>query len=169
MARDHARLLTDIWNDPDFRQLTVAEQHAYIAVFSQKRLSWCGVLDFVPGRLAVLASDWTAAKVKKAVTGLDRKRYVLLDESTSEALVRTFVRHDRVLIRTNMGKAVGRAFSEITSERLRRAVTDELAREFSANPRHAGWGGLRDVEPDLFDRVAEQSSTIPLPVAIGDR
>lgn len=169
MARDHARLLTDIWNDPDFRRLTVAEQHAYIVMFSQKRLSWCGVLDFVPGRLSVLASDWTEAKVKRAVTGLDRARYVLLDAATQEALVRTFVRHDRVLIRTNMGKAVGSAFHAITSDRLRSAVTDELAREFSANPRHAGWTGLQDTAPSLFESVTERSSTIPLPVAIGNR
>lgn len=169
MARDHARLLTSIWADPDFRALTVAEQHAYIAIFSQERLSWCGVLDFIPSRLAVLASDWTEHKVRKAVAGLDRKRYVLLDTDTHEALVRSFVRHDRVLIRSNMGKAVARALRAVTSNTLRSVVLDELGREYADNPRHAGWVGFKEIDGELFERVTDGSGAMVLPLGEGRR
>jgi hypothetical protein len=57
MARDHARTYVAVWKDPDWRKLTQAAQHTYWMLTSNPAISYCGVLDFVPGRFIELASD----------------------------------------------------------------------------------------------------------------
>ena len=74
MARDHARIKVSIWDDPDFLCLTVAEQHAYFALASNKGLSRCGVIDYIPARFEHLAEDMTSARFRKAIAGLRGER-----------------------------------------------------------------------------------------------
>ncbi|HEY9410386.1 MAG TPA: hypothetical protein VIP77_12460, partial [Jiangellaceae bacterium] len=126
MARDHARVKTSIWNDPDFLELKISEQHCYLALMSNKGLSYCGVIDYVPGRFAYLAADMSQAKFKTAVAGLVKARFVIVDEHTQELLLRTYVRHDGVLDRVNMGKATGTAIEAVVSWKLREAIGREL-------------------------------------------
>lgn len=165
MARDHARILTAIWRDEDFRALTVDQQHTYLAVVSQQALTYAGVLDYRPGRLAALAKDNTPARVAKAVKSLERPRFLLVDRETEELLARSYVRHDGVMNRLNMGKAVARAVDEIVSLPLRRAVLEELARLYGDKPALMGWGGFAELNPDAMDTVTAMASTIPFPMA----
>lgn len=147
MARDHARVKTSIWDDPDFLSLRWTEQHIYLALMSNKGLSRCGVLDYIPSRFDHLAADLTAAKFKAAVSGLRRARFVVLDERTQELLLRTYVRHDGVLDRLNMGKATGTAFEAVVSDDIRKAIGDELARLMKERPDLPGWVGLAATSP----------------------
>lgn len=165
MARDHARFYLSIWNDKDFRALTVEAQHAYMTLVSQPGLSYAGVLDYFPGRLATLTNGHTARRVSTAVTSLSRTRFVVVDRDTSELLVRTYVKHDGVLNRANMGKAVARAFGRVTSPNLRAAIVDELAKAFRRDPRLAGWVGIRELDDDLMAQVEAMASQMKLPVA----
>lgn len=168
MARDHARLLTAIWRDDDFRALSVDAQHAYMTVLSQEGLSYVGALDFFPGRLAALAAGNTEKRVDTAVKALERARFVVVDRSTCEILIRTYVRHDGVLDRRNMGKAMGRGFAKVVSAKIRTAVYDELAYCYRlTDGRQAGWPGFAELYPAEFDRVQAMASTIPLPIASG--
>lgn len=146
MARDHARVKTSIW-DGDFTNLRIAEQHLYLALMSNKGLSRCGVVDYIPSRFDHLAADMTASKFAKAIAGLCAARFVVLDERTQELLLRTYVRHDGVLDRGNMGKAVGTAFEAVVSPRIKRAVVDELARLMRDKPDLLGWAGLAMTSP----------------------
>ena len=161
MARDHARVKVSIWNDPDFRALPMSDQWGYLAAFSQAPLSYCGVLDYVPGRLAKLASDLTQSKVKTIVRGLEKSRFFVVDRETQELLVRSYVRHDGVLERVNMGKAVGSAIERVTSATLRDAVCTELGRLMVADPRLAGWVGLKETSPMAFAMASDMASTMP--------
>src|SRR5690349_13811993 len=111
MARDHARIYLAIWNDENCHKRDQAAQHTYWMLLSQERLSYCGVLDYFPSRLATLTDGATEAKIKAAVKTLERRKFVVLDPETHELLIRTYVRHDGVFDRVNMGKAVGRAFN----------------------------------------------------------
>jgi hypothetical protein len=147
MARDHARIHTAIWDDPDFLALKVAEQHAYFMLVSNLGLSRCGVITYIPARFEHLASDLTAARLRKAVGGLQTSRFAVIDDRTQEILVRSYVRHDGVLDRLNMGKATGTAFEAVVSAELRAAIGVELARHMKEKPELQGWAGLADTSP----------------------
>lgn len=147
MPRDHARVKTSIWDDPDFLRLKVAEQHVYLAMMSNKALSYCGVLDYIPSRFDHLAADLTPAKFTKAVNGLRENRFVVIDERTQELLLRSYVRHDGVLDRVNMGKAVGSAVEAVVSRRIRDAIGRELRRLLKDRPDLPGWIGLSTTSP----------------------
>lgn len=147
MARDHARVKTSIWDDPDFLALRIPEQHLYLALMSNKGLSRCGVIDYIPSRFDHLASDLTTTKFKTTVAGLRAARFVVLDDDTQELLLRSYVRHDGVLDRGNMGKATGTAFEAVVSRSIRAAIGTELARLKRDAPDLPGWIGLAATSP----------------------
>lgn len=169
MARDHARIKTSIWRDEDFRGLSPDAQLLYLTLVSHPALTRVGVLDFRPGRLAALAAGNTVRRVNAATKSLELSRFVIVDRKTEELLVRTHVRHDGVLDRVNMGKAVGRALEQVTSGHIRGAILTELARYYEVNPTAAGWVGLGELYPDELAMVSAMSSTIPLPMQSGKR
>lgn len=147
MARDHARILTAIWEDPDFLALKVAEQHAFFMLVSNLGLSRCGVITYIPARFDHLAVDLTTPKLRKAIDGLTAGRFAVVDDRTQELLVRSYVRHDGVLDRLNMGKATGTAFEAVVSSDIRAAVGVELARHMKEKPDLWGWEGLAATSP----------------------
>lgn len=147
MARDHARIKVNIWDDPDFIALKASEQHAYLAMMSNKGLSRCGVIDYIPSRFVRLAGDMSKSRWRGAVVGLRAARFVVVDDTTEELLIRSYVRHDGVLDRVNMGKATGTAFEAVVSDDLRHAIGDELARLMKEDPDLPGWIGLAVTSP----------------------
>lgn len=161
MARDHARIQTRIWSDRDFRKLSRGAQHMYFTLTSQPTLSYCGVMDWWPGRLAQLASDADEPCVFAAVQTLIENAYVELDPETSELLIRSYVRHDRVLERANMGKAVGRALEKVVSLDLRDTVIHELARLHKESPRLPGFAGLKELYPTEYQLVTSMALAMP--------
>ena len=167
MARDHARLQVSRWHDRDWRGLSPDAQHMYDTILSQPGLSYAGVLDYFPGRLASLAKGNTPKRVAVAIEKLVVARFVVVDEATAELLVRTFVRHDGVLARVNMGKAVARAFGRIMSPKVRNAVLDELARAYNDGESHVGLSGFAEIEPDYMAEVIDRASRIPSSMASG--
>lgn len=130
MARTEARIKCAIWDDEDFRQLTVEAQWLYHAILEQKDLSLCGVLTWTPRRFAKLASNASARATDKALDLLRERRYVLLDEDTDELLVRTFITGDRVLDNPNSILGMSNSFGAIHSLTLRAAVVDRLGQGF---------------------------------------
>lgn len=158
MARNHARILTKIWQDPDFRALNVDAQHAYFAIVSSPALSYVGVMDYIPQRIAGLAAGHTARRATVALKTLDEARFLVIDESTAEMCVRSLVRHDRILERINMGKATARAFDKVTSLCIRRTLIDELARVFVTDSSMAGWVGFKEIDPDAMSDVIDAAS-----------
>jgi hypothetical protein len=158
MARDHARIQVAIWSDPDFRALNASAQRMYLVILSQPRLSYCGTLDYLPSRLAVLAADETADDVESAIKALEHARYVVVDRDTHELLVRTFVRHDGLLGSPNMVKAMLKDRATVLSEPLRHVLDDELRRAFQEDPRLPGWKGFKAADPGLYGEVSRKCS-----------
>lgn len=156
MARDHARIQVALWSDPDFRALSCEAQRMYLVILSQPRLSYCGSLDYLPSRLAVLAADETPDDVEQAVKALESHRYVVVDRDTHELLVRTFVRHDGLLGSPNVTKAMLKDRAALLSEPLRHVLDDELRRAYRNDPRAAGWKGFKAADPELFAEVARK-------------
>jgi len=147
MARDHGRIQCAIWDDPDFVSLSFGAQHAYMLLTTHSKLSYCGVIIYAPAVLADLASDLTEAKIKRAVRTLEDAEYVRIDPRTHELLVRSYVRHDGVFDRLNMGKAVASALERVVSDGLRAVVLAECARLYKQKPELAGWKGFAEVDP----------------------
>lgn len=141
MAR-HARIQVDIWDNPDFIKLRTTEQQTYFMLMSHKSLSRCGVTMNIPSHFEGLSRDLTPAKFRASVKALKAARFVVTDDRTHELLVRTYIRHDGVFDRENMGKAVGTAFGTVISQRIKKAVGGELARLMQERPDLPGWKGL---------------------------
>lgn len=160
MARDHARIKVSIWDDPDFLALRVPEQHAYFFLVSSLGLSRCGVITYIPARFDHLASDLTITKIRKAVEGLRDSRFAVVDERTQELLIRSYVRHDGVMDRVNMGKATGTAFEAIVSRHVKKAVGGELARLMKERPDLLGWEGLAFTSPTAHAMASGMESRI---------
>lgn len=167
MPRDHARIQTARQRGRDWRGLTVDAQWTYDQALTSEGISYVGVIDYFPGRIAALAKGMTAKRVDIAVKVLEEARFVVIDRETSELCVRTFVRHDGVLARVNMGKAMGRALAKVVSIDVREAIIDELARCYRDDNDAAGWDGFRDLFPDDFETVHAMASRMPLRIASG--
>lgn len=167
MARDHARIQTARQRDLDWRALTVDAQWTYDQVIESESLSYVGVLDYFPGRIAALAKGMTPRRVEAAVKVLEDARYVILDRDTQELLARTYVRHDGVLARVNMGKAMGRSLAKVVSVHVRDAIMAELARCYREDKHAQGWVGFGDLFPDDMATVKAMASAMPLRIASG--
>lgn len=128
MARDHARMLVSIWGDEDWKRLPANAQRAYTLALSQPGVSWAGVVPYQPGRWANLAADTSVAAIKRAVTVLAERRFVVVDQATEELFIRTFVKNDNVLRFPNVAINMARAYSQIASPVIRKAFLIELRR-----------------------------------------
>lgn len=165
MARDHARLKTAIWSDKDWIELSPHAQRAYLLAVSQADISYAGVVPYLPRRWAALSAKTTVPAVRRAVAELEAAGYVVINDDTQELLIRTFIRHDRVLAVPNVARAMVTAWRAILSAHLRDVVVAELARAYLATAeadREKGWdvlmrpaalGGMREeLDAALLDR-----------------
>lgn len=159
MAREFAKTRLTIWSDDDFTDLSPEAQHLYF-VLKTSSLSYCGVGDWRPGRLAKRARGWTEEAVRAAAAELIERLYILVDESTEEVLVRSFIRHDEVLKQPTLAVSMANAHADIASPVLRRAVIHEIQRLKDEFPDLKGWGSPRATE--LLSRPSVDPSTYPL-------
>lgn len=143
MARDHAQIRLDMWGDDDWRKLSVPAQHLYMLLLTSPSLSFCGVADWRPARIAKLAAGWTTADVLAAAEDLTGRLFLLIDDATEEALIRSFVRHDGLMKMPNMATAMATAHAAIASPYLRGVVVHELRRLHEKQPELAGWKSKR--------------------------
>lgn len=128
MARDHARIRLNIWDDEDFAELSSSAQWLYFRILSHQTLSYCGVADWRPGRYAASAADLTPTDVETFAAELERGRFVVIDRDTEEVLVRSFVKHDELMDKWNMAAAVARTWSEVASKPIKAVIVHELHR-----------------------------------------
>jgi hypothetical protein len=128
MARDHARFLTRIWGDADWRKLAGAEQRAYFMLTSDPALTYCGVVPLTVKRWAGQASDTPERVLRKTLDGLHERRYIVIDHDTEEVLVRTLMRNDKVFRLPNVAKSAYASFASVHSPVLRAHVLVEVHR-----------------------------------------
>jgi hypothetical protein len=160
MARDHARIQTSIHRNGDWRKLDVPAQHAYWMLTSHPEVSYCGVLDYLPGRWLDLADGLTEPKLKAAIRKLERHRFVVIDRKTHELLIRSFIRHDKILARRNMGHACGRALGSVHSTLIRDAILHEIARLWLEDSGQDGFAGFKDYDPVAFAMACDMASAM---------
>lgn len=132
MARSHARIHFTIWENPDFKALPKDARWMYVVILGDSALNQAGVVVLRPG---VWADDggFTDDEADAALTALADARFVVIDENTSELLVRTFIRGDKVMDQPNVLRNACALAPQTRSLAIRRALIEEL-RKLSAAP-----------------------------------
>lgn len=134
MAREYARVKVTIWGDVDFRGLTPAAQHLYFMLLTDPDLNMAGIADWRPSRIVRRAAGWTVAAVNDAAQELADRDFIVLEEATEEALVRSFVRHDGVLKSPNLTRAMVKDYAAAGSDAIRETIAREVARGAQEEP-----------------------------------
>lgn len=126
MARDRANINTGIWSDDEFIDITQSEQWLYFLLMTDPKLSYAGVTDWRPGRLAQRSKDTTRQGIEDAGNRLQAGHYILIDEDTEEVLVRSFMRHDGLLKQPRLGVSMFNAYGAVYSKKIRKVIIHEL-------------------------------------------
>lgn len=156
MSRDYAQIRLDMWGDDDFRDLTPAAQHLYLTLLTEPTLSYCGVADWRPSRIASKANGWTPTAVNSAAAELARALFVIVDESTEEVLVRSFVKHDGLMKNPRMAVSMLTAYAGVASKTLRGVVVFEIAKLRTNRPELTSWASPIS-GPRLDDMLRRES------------
>ena len=140
MARDRANINTGIWTDDEFIDITRDEQWLYFLLMTDPKLSYAGVTDWRPGRIAQRSSNTTKEDIEQAGAMLQAGRYIFIDEDTEEVLVRSFLRHDGLLKQPRLGVSMFNAYGSIASKDIRKVVIHELKRLHDEFPEWKAFG-----------------------------
>jgi hypothetical protein len=128
MARSHARILTSIWGDKDFKDLSRDAQLAYFMLLSQPDLGHSGLLSITVRRWAGLSADGTKESVWAAITELAGEDFLVVDEDTEEILIRSLVRNDGVWKQPKVLAVALVEAARISSPLLRARFAKEMGR-----------------------------------------
>lgn len=137
MARSHAKVLVQVWRDPDWVSLSIEAQWLYVLLLTQPKLTLVGSLEVTTGRWANYAPNGSREVVEDALSELRRSGKVIVDDDTDELLIRTFTAHDLDpnRINVNLAKGLWGHWAQIASAEIRRlaifhmpdAIWDRLA------------------------------------------
>jgi hypothetical protein len=145
MSRNYGRISTSIWNaDNDFITLSSSAQRLYLVLISQPGLSLCGVLDHNPRRWARLSCDTNLRTTRQNIAELVNTGYIVVDQDTDEVLIRTFVKHERVLHNEKLLANARARYGEILSPKIRQKLEEMYPALVSPNgdsPPDALWDG----------------------------
>lgn len=161
MSRDYAKINVTIWQDSDFRALPFPAQHLYTTMWAHPELSYCGVLDWRPGRLAALAGGWTAQAVRVFGDCLAARHFIVVDDETEEALVRSWVRWEEVLKQPRLSVSYVKAFAAVASNDIRRVLVHELAKVREHTPDLAGFTDQRVLSVLTSPSVSAKDLPVP--------
>ncbi len=129
MARKFAQVKVSIWDSGSFRSLNATAQRLYFVLLTRVETSLAGVIEWHPGRFAQLASDTSPDDIEQAAAELEEARFIVIDRTTQECLLRTLIRHDETLRKgTRVAAGVVAAWRAIYSRHLRSVVADEVAK-----------------------------------------
>lgn len=128
MPREHGRVLTRIWRDPDFQRLTPSAQRLYILLLSQSNITNAGVLPLQVSKWAKGSVHTSVEDIEKALDELMVWRFVVVDDDTEECLVRSYMRNDGVANHPLIFKNALRCCQQTESAALRAVLAAELRR-----------------------------------------
>lgn len=160
MAREHAAIRLDMWTDDEWRALTVPAQHLYMHLLSSPSLSYAGVADWRPARIAGMSADSTPRGVVDAAADLIAALFVVCDDGTEEVLIRSYLKHDGLLHKPNVAKAMVTAYGKTVSPKLRGVIVHELTKLHGKHPEWKGFT-VREVQ-ELLSRPSINPSDLLL-------
>jgi hypothetical protein len=120
VARSYGAVKVSVWEvTSEFRQLSPAAQWGYMMLISQPQLNNLGVLPYAPEKWHRFAAGMTLDELRRILQELADNRYVVIDETTDELLVRTFIKHDKVWAQPKLITNARRVIREVESEVIR--------------------------------------------------
>lgn len=131
MARRFATVPVDIWNSREFRALSAAGRYTYLYLATQRELSACNVLPFLPGRWAI-RSGQQAEESWAAARELAAHGYLVYDEEWQEAFVSGIFAADQIGKQPRRIVAAHDALTLCASAYIRDAVIAELSQVIAA-------------------------------------
>ena len=134
MAREHARINTNIWTDTHWRQLTRDQQWLYELLLTHPELSYAGVSDWRPGRLMQFSAGTSRQEIERIGAELQAERFIFIDEDTEEVLIRSFLRHDGILKQPKLTVSMVNAYGAVSSNNIREVIVHELTRLHKESP-----------------------------------
>lgn len=144
MAREYAKIRTDIWSDEDWRCVSASEKLLYFVLLTHSTLSYVGVADWRPNRLAPLVDEsWSEAEVRRVAELLEERHLIVTDDDTEEVLVRSFIKHDGVMKQPRLAVSMASAFAGVASQFLRQVIAHEVHKLREAEPDLACWSDAR--------------------------
>ncbi|MGR6579288.1 hypothetical protein ACT89R_01785 [Rhodococcus qingshengii] len=152
MAGEHTRVNRDIWSSDEFLDLSALAQHLYFVLWTHPSRTFCGSVEWHPGKLAMRASDLTAELVTAAGIELAQSLFIVVDLDTEEVLVRSWIKHDGLCRQPNMAVAMSKDRAALASRGLRGVVVHEVAKLRTAEPDLTAW--KRD---QLVNMLAQKS------------
>lgn len=126
MASPYRKSFTSMWSDRTFTALSEPAQRLHELMRTQPNLSFCGVIMFTPRRWARLSSSSTVKGLERALAELEEAGLVVFEPETEEVFLRAFIRDDDVLKSPNIAKSMVRDYCGVLSERVRRAIAEEI-------------------------------------------
>lgn len=169
MARDRANLRTDMISDDDYRKLTRDEQWLYKTLLIHPTLSYAGVADWRPGRLAAISAGTTAADIQRIGQGLQEQYFIYIDEDTEEVFIRSFVKHDGLLKQYRLPISMANDYAGISSQSIREFFIHELKKIYESDPSMKCWEN--DRVKNLLERDSRDMKTLSygdaLPIDLG--
>lgn len=158
MAREHARILTSIWDlESDFRDLSPSAQRMYFMLMSQRSLNHAGVLPLTVKKWSNNSAGTSTEDMWAELKVLDAKRYIVIDEDTEEVLIRTHIRNDGVARQPNVLKAALRLAAGVESRRLRAVLAGELRRIGSEHANRVADELVAGAENPISEPIAKGS------------
>lgn len=139
MAREFTPLNTNIWTDQEFTTLSIPAQLLYLTAISHPTITYAGVLDWRPNRLAALSPTWTTELIEQAGEELEEKHYLIIDKNTEEAFVRSMYRNDNYLKMRNLGTTTANDINKVASRKIHHWITRELHRLHQDRPTLKGF------------------------------
>ncbi len=166
MARDRASIRVDMWGDGDYRRLSVYAQWLYMALLSHPTLSYAGVADWRPGRIAAFSEGAESSDVVDAANELMRGRFILTDDDTEEVLIRSFIKHDGLLKQPKLTVSMCNAFAAVASVRLREVIAFELQKLHGREPELKAWS-VPQMQTVLWADAAPIEQHLPIGLGEG--
>lgn len=168
MARDYARIMTAIWNNDAFIALSEPEQRAYLLLITQPDISAAGVLRLWVPRWAEMSSSSSVEELTQSLKGLETQRFIVLDLTAGELLIRSFIKWDAGYNNTKRKPVIRRAREEVRSSRIREYLDVDFVR-FGLDDPPPGGGQAKPTDgPSTstrrhVDRAADSPSGPDLP------
>jgi hypothetical protein len=161
MAREFAKMNLSINQDADWRRLPPPAQHLYTTLWNHPSLSYCGVVDWRPGRLTALSHGWTVDDILTAAACLEARLFVVIDHDTEELLIRSYVRFDGLMKQPRVAISYANAYAATASNDIRGVIVYEGRKLRKLEPDLAAWTKPQVMQLLEMEALNPRDRTLP--------
>jgi len=123
----YSRVVRSIWRDADWLALPSSAQRMYLLLLSQPNINSAGVMTLAVQRWASYSEDTTYEQVIDDLAILVHARYVVVDPTTDELMVRTYIVYDELHKQRNGPRSIEIAMSEVLSNTIANQIVTVAA------------------------------------------